>query len=111
MICRLYLRFCASINYFFERVRKDDDPGVLALLFITVLASVYSFGLFYSIELFAGRKIGAKAYYFYGLFILFGVLNYFFVFRKEQVYEYYKTRLNIWTTLFLIFLGYAFIFL
>lgn len=56
VIYNSYLRFCASANFFFERIRKDDGSGIPALLFVTVLLTVYTYGLFYSVELLAGKK-------------------------------------------------------
>ena len=103
-----YLRFCASVNYFFERVRKDDDPGIPSLLFVAVLLSIYTYGFFYSVELIIGRKLNVHSFYFYGILIFWGVFNYFFAFRKEQLYRHYKDKYNTWITLTIILVGYAF---
>lgn len=111
IIYKNYLRFCASVNFFFERIRKDDDPGVLALLFVTVLLSVYTYGVFYSVELLAGKKINIHSFFFYGVLIFWGVFNYFFAFRKEQLYRHYKDKFNLWQSLLIILLGYAFMFI
>ena len=56
VIYKCYLRFCASVNFFFERVRNDDDPGIPALLFVTVLFSVYSYGFFIVLNYLLAKK-------------------------------------------------------
>lgn len=108
VIYKCYLRFCASINFFFERVRNDDDPGIPALLFVTVLFSVYSYGFFYSVELFIGKEINIHKSFFFGVFVLWGLLNYFLAFRKERLYKYYENKLRPSETLLFIILGYVF---
>lgn len=107
MLYRYYLRFCASINYFFERVRKDDDPGIPALLFVALTLSVYTYGLFYVFELIIGRKLNVSAVFYYGVFILWSVVNYVFAFRKEQLYRFYKYRFNPWQAVAIILVGYS----
>lgn len=108
VIYKSYLRFCASVNFFFERIRKDDDPGIPALLFVTVLLCVYSYGLFYSSELLAGKKININSFFFYGVFVFWGVFNYFLAFRKEQLYRHYKDKFNLCQSLAIILIGYVF---
>jgi len=106
MIFKFYLRFCASINYFFERKMGYDDPGIFALLFIVVVQQVYSYGIFYVIEILVEKKIDYPSYFPYVLLFLWAVLDYFFAFRKEQLYRHYKTKMNPWLTIAIIVFGY-----
>lgn len=104
---RLYLKFCASINYFFERKMGYSDAGLFALLFVTVVQSVYSFAVLYFIELVMKEKLKVHSAYYYMGFAILVALNYLFAFRKEQLYVYYKQKLNVWATIAIILMGYA----
>ena len=108
MLYRFYLRFCASINFFFERKLGYDDPGIFALLFITVIQMVYLFGFLYSIQIFQRHKFAIPASLYYVMFVIFIATNYFLAFRKEQLYECYTKRLKPVATISIILGGYLF---
>jgi hypothetical protein len=107
MIYRFYLRLFATINYFFENIKKDNDPGVPTLLSLTVLFTVYSYGLFYVAELILNSRIKVSSVFFYSVFAFWLFFNYFLAFRKEQFSIYRNSRLKLWQTLVFMILGYV----
>ncbi len=68
---------------------------------------VYTFGIFYSLRLEVGRKLEFQPIYFYGACVCWFPVNYFFAFRKEQLYKYFKTRLKVLTLIAIIIFGYV----
>lgn len=108
MLYDFYLKFCASINFFFERKLNYDDPGIFSLLFVTVIEIVYFFGILYSVQLILGRRLFLPTFVYFVVFGLFVVLNYLFAFRREQLYRVYKSKLSLIATLCVIVFGYLF---
>ncbi len=101
-----YIRFCASINFFFEKKMKYNDADIFTFNFILLLTIVYFLGGKYLFELLIGRILKLSTLYYFVIGGVIALFNYLFVFRKYKLQEYYNNKLNSVLTIFIILFGY-----
>ena len=102
----LYYRFCSSIHYFFERKLSLNDPGIYSILFLTHCFIIYSFGIYYTIEIILDRKIDINQWYFYSFYFIVTAINFLVVYRSGK-HVYYEKLLNPYVVVILIIVGYV----
>jgi hypothetical protein len=101
----LYYRVCSTIHYFFERKLSLKDHGIYSILFITHCFVIYSFGIYYFVEIIAGKKINLNPWYFYAIYFIVTAINFFIVYKREK-HTNYEKLLKPYVVIAIILIGY-----
>lgn len=99
-----YKRFCCTLYLFLRNVGRSTIP-----IFATFMATVFLFMLlFYGLDtlcfLLFGTPYIFEEYYMYALLVLFGILNYFLVFKDSKFLAYQFKPLHPLLTLGIVVL-------
>src|ERR1700742_2149536 len=89
-----YKKFCCGIFYLLRDKARSDIPFFATFMFTLLLFQLLVYCIQSLYRIFIDTSFSYNAYEGLLISFIFGIPNYFFVFRNEKFMEYYKGRMR-----------------
>ena len=99
---KYYKRFCCGIFYLLKEKAKSDIPLFASFMFTVFLFVLILYGIESLFYLLLKYNFKIDKYLAYCICIIFGFLNYFFVFQDKELLKFYHVRTTTIRTVILV---------
>lgn len=89
----MYKKFCCGVYYLLRDKAKSDIPFFATFMLTLFLVQLSFYGINSLYRILFDDSLQLNGYMGYSVSLIFGVPNYFFVFRNKKFMEYYKQKM------------------